>query len=267
MPLFPGRSEYDQLEKIVDMLGLPPSDILDKGKNTSRFFQHEVRAGKVQYKLKTREQFSQQQQKPEPRGKRYFSHATLEDIILHHENESTKRRTEEECRQGVLHLNPLKRWTPQQAQTHPFISGKTFSEPFYPDLVPSIPPVVTAPFYSLHTQPASPLALHVISQAEDSISSLKSSTSRLQLQLDVEEDPSMDDKKNKTQEQRRIRQRVGRGASPHPVRLKHQRTFSKHNPDHHHHLKQRATEKTLPLEFQITVKNDLTTAGRSSAET
>jgi serine/threonine protein kinase len=34
---------------------------------------------------------------------------------------------------GVLELNPLKRWTPQQALQHPFITQKKFTGPFQPD--------------------------------------------------------------------------------------------------------------------------------------
>lgn len=34
---------------------------------------------------------------------------------------------------GVLELNPLKRWTPQQALQHPFITQKLFTGPFKPD--------------------------------------------------------------------------------------------------------------------------------------
>lgn len=34
--------------------------------------------------------------------------------------------------QGLLRLNPLERWTPQQAATHPFITQKPFLEPHMP---------------------------------------------------------------------------------------------------------------------------------------
>jgi dual specificity protein kinase YAK1 len=32
--------------------------------------------------------------------------------------------------QGLLHLNPVIRWTPQQARLHPFITGEKFTKPF-----------------------------------------------------------------------------------------------------------------------------------------
>lgn len=32
--------------------------------------------------------------------------------------------------QGLLTLNPVTRWTPQQARMHPFITGEKFTKPF-----------------------------------------------------------------------------------------------------------------------------------------
>ena len=31
---------------------------------------------------------------------------------------------------GLLDLNPVTRWTPQQARLHPFIAGEKFTKPF-----------------------------------------------------------------------------------------------------------------------------------------
>ena len=32
--------------------------------------------------------------------------------------------------QGLLNMNPLERWSPQQARQHPFITGEKFTKPF-----------------------------------------------------------------------------------------------------------------------------------------
>jgi serine/threonine protein kinase len=32
--------------------------------------------------------------------------------------------------QGLLNLNPIERWTPQQARQHPFITGEKFTKPW-----------------------------------------------------------------------------------------------------------------------------------------
>jgi len=37
--------------------------------------------------------------------------------------------------QGLLNLDPLMRWTPQQARTHPFITGEKFTGPFVVSLI------------------------------------------------------------------------------------------------------------------------------------
>jgi hypothetical protein len=44
---------------------------------------------------------------------------------------------------GVLELSPLKRWTPQQALQHPFITQKPFTGPFQPDsqIIPHSPAI------------------------------------------------------------------------------------------------------------------------------
>jgi len=38
LPIFPGQSEYDQVCRIVEVLGLPPANMLDIGTNTRRYF-------------------------------------------------------------------------------------------------------------------------------------------------------------------------------------------------------------------------------------
>eukprot|EP00931_Biecheleriopsis_adriatica_P039175 TRINITY_DN22413_c0_g2_i1.p1 TRINITY_DN22413_c0_g2~~TRINITY_DN22413_c0_g2_i1.p1 ORF type:complete len:1219 (+),score=211.20 TRINITY_DN22413_c0_g2_i1:96-3659(+) len=41
LPIFPGHSEYDQVCRIVEVLGQPPARLLDTGKNTKRYFRKE----------------------------------------------------------------------------------------------------------------------------------------------------------------------------------------------------------------------------------
>jgi hypothetical protein len=38
--------------------------------------------------------------------------------------------------QGVLNINPLQRWSPQQARQHPFITGEPFKGPHIPNRIP-----------------------------------------------------------------------------------------------------------------------------------
>lgn len=38
-PLFPGHSEFDQMMKIVEVLGIPPANFLNKALKTDKFFE------------------------------------------------------------------------------------------------------------------------------------------------------------------------------------------------------------------------------------
>ncbi|KAI8885999.1 kinase-like protein [Backusella circina FSU 941] len=164
IPIFPGISEYNQISKIVEMLGLPPKDMLSKGRNTVLYFNKRpsIIPEQFDYELKSREQYGAEQNKNELPGKKYFQHTNLEDLILTFnkgrpilsseemekrrvggtyvlkEQEELKKETQDrlcllDFIKGILELNPLKRWTPHQALQHPFITQKPFTGPFQPD--------------------------------------------------------------------------------------------------------------------------------------
>jgi dual specificity protein kinase YAK1 len=52
---------------------------------------------------------------------------------------------------GLLDLNPITRWTPQQARLHPFITGEKFTKPFVVRIFPF--PFLTLPLLITVTQP------------------------------------------------------------------------------------------------------------------
>ncbi|KAI8331579.1 kinase-like domain-containing protein [Chlamydoabsidia padenii] len=144
IPLFPGSSEYNQLRRIVDMLGMPPQDMLDIGQNTGDFFNKDTKGnGKNTYTMKSLEQYGLEHKKTELPGKKYYAQTTIPDLILqtkssHRSIQNTKQDLEHrhamiDFLQGLLELNPLKRWTPQQARHHPFVTGQPFTEPYNPN--------------------------------------------------------------------------------------------------------------------------------------
>lgn len=53
IPLFPGSNEYDQLYRIIQLLGLPPQNMIHEGKSRDKFFLLDSN----QYRLKTREEY------------------------------------------------------------------------------------------------------------------------------------------------------------------------------------------------------------------
>ncbi|KAJ7859717.1 kinase-like domain-containing protein [Mycena leptocephala] len=153
LPLFPGTSEYNQLTRIIEMLGLPPQSMLNTGKQTAQFFDsYEVynphtNTNEKKYRLKSIEQYSREHSTNEQPGKQYFKATSLPEIINtapmpqtktarqgHEvEKELNNRASFVDFCQGLLNLNPVTRWTPQQARLHPFITGEKFTKPFVPD--------------------------------------------------------------------------------------------------------------------------------------
>ncbi|GAA5885888.1 hypothetical protein JCM5296_000177 [Sporobolomyces johnsonii] len=145
LPLFPGTSEFNQITRIVEMLGMPPDNMLDKGKQTSHFFEtHADEYGRRRYRLKTLERYSQEYKTNEQPSKKYFSATTLPEIIKQYpivrkglkeaevDKEMRNRIAFIDFVQGLLHLDPEQRWTPQQARMHPFVLGEPLLAPFVP---------------------------------------------------------------------------------------------------------------------------------------
>ncbi|RCH89317.1 dual specificity protein kinase yak1 [Rhizopus stolonifer] len=106
LPLFPGSSEYNQLFRIVEMLGVPSKDMLSKGRNTHVFFnKKQVGDNNFEYELKSCEQYSQENSKNELPRKKYFPQTTLKDIILMFNNGNPVLSKEEERKRGVNTAN------------------------------------------------------------------------------------------------------------------------------------------------------------------
>ncbi|RDI88998.1 Versicolorin B synthase [Venturia inaequalis] len=147
LPLFPGSSEYNQVARIEEMLGLPPTWMLEMGKQSGEFFEkaHDE-YGRRNYRLKSMEQYSREHGTKEAPSKKYFTAKTLPDIIKGYplprknmkpaeiEREMANRAAFIDFAQGLLNLNPLERWTPNQAKMHPFITQAKFTGPFVPPM-------------------------------------------------------------------------------------------------------------------------------------
>lgn len=148
---------------------MPPLSMLNTGKQVSQFFDsYEVwnshtNQNERKYKLKSMEQYSREHGTNEQPGKQYFKATSLPEIIntapippvkssrgggnevekgmsyffitLGNEPnaiiiEMANRAAFIDFCQGLLNLNPVTRWTPQQARMHPFITGEKFTKPF-----------------------------------------------------------------------------------------------------------------------------------------
>ena len=82
LPLFPGSSEYNQVSRITEMLGLAPTWMLEMGKQSGEFFEktHDD-YGRRTYRLKPMEQYSREHGSKEQPSKKYFQATTLPEII------------------------------------------------------------------------------------------------------------------------------------------------------------------------------------------
>ena len=82
LPLFPGSSEYNQVSRITEMLGLAPTWMLEMGKQSGEFFEkvHDE-FGRRSYRLKSLEQYSRDHNTKEQPSKKYFQATTLPEII------------------------------------------------------------------------------------------------------------------------------------------------------------------------------------------
>ena len=82
LPLFPGSSEYNQVSRITEMLGQPPTWMLEVGKQSGEFFEKsQDEFGRRSYRLKSMEHYSREHNTKEQPSKKYFQAHTLDDII------------------------------------------------------------------------------------------------------------------------------------------------------------------------------------------
>ncbi|RYO78617.1 hypothetical protein DL763_009567 [Monosporascus cannonballus] len=147
LPLFPGSSEYNQVSRIVEMLGNPPNWMIEVGKQAGDFFEkRQDEFGRKTYHLKSMEQYSRERGTKEQPSKKYFQASTLPEIIKTYPMPRKNMKQSEIDREmnnriafidfvrGLLTINPLERWSPQQAKLHPFITQQKFTGHFVPPM-------------------------------------------------------------------------------------------------------------------------------------
>jgi dual specificity protein kinase YAK1 len=126
--------------------------VLEQGKQTGEFFNvFTDEYNRRSYKLKSLEQYSKEHNVQEQPSKRYFQATTLPDIIKTYplarksgkpadvQKEMSNRNSFVDFVTGLLQMDPTKRWTPQQAKLHPFITGEKLTQPFRPPASPASP--------------------------------------------------------------------------------------------------------------------------------
>jgi len=154
LPLLAGETEYNQLARIVEMLGPPPRDMLAASQLTAKYFDCEAadHAESPRYRLKQEAIYAEENGCEVSRNKQYFKYRTLPQLIESHPKhkaaptpdaetaERERRRALLDFCQGLLRLSPLRRWTAAQALDHPFITGERFTGGFEPSVLDSPQP-------------------------------------------------------------------------------------------------------------------------------
>jgi len=143
LPVFPGHSEYDQLSKIIELMGPIPKYLLEKSKNTRKFFASVQVPGPIEdtsprhsYRFRTREEYEEASGKKERIGKKHIKASSIRELIMSAPVKpqqpstdaagSTLSMDEIMRREKIINLvhlcleyDPEKRITPAQAVTHP----------------------------------------------------------------------------------------------------------------------------------------------------
>ncbi|KAK3386212.1 kinase-like domain-containing protein [Sordaria brevicollis] len=129
------------------MLGNPPNWMIEMGQAAGEFFEkRQDEFGRKTYHLKSMEQYSREHGTKEQPSKKYFQANTLPEIIKTYPMPRKNMKQSEIDREmnnriafidfvrGLLTINPLERWSPQQAKLHPFITQSKFTGPFVPPM-------------------------------------------------------------------------------------------------------------------------------------
>ena len=213
LPLFPGHSNYDQVSRIVNCLGLPPFHMMEKGKTASLYFEKlhskndEDQSGTSQSSYSTKKGYAYRlrpRDKTEKPSKKYFPQTVLRDIIMEYQPRSSsssgpspssgtaissEERKQRECfldfLQGLLKYNPLERWTPQQARKHPYITGEPWTG------LPFQPPGTVLSSQLKRTGPTSsipiPISGHAPASPNVALESLSKAAAQLPTSLETDE--------------------------------------------------------------------------------
>lgn len=142
-PIFPGANEYNQMFKITSMLGkYPTAKMIEKGTKGRRLFKKgPVVNGRQEYIFKTDKEYMRDTGEVIKPDKKYSTYDTIHDLVWGIPIKVTSstvshkeiRRSLEHFINGLLAIDPAKRWTAQIARMHPFLRiGNEALDPDHP---------------------------------------------------------------------------------------------------------------------------------------
>jgi len=148
IPIFPGANEYNQLFKIIDLLGVIPPELIKTGSRSSRFFKPDSRSPNG-YVMKSHAEYEAETGIHISNDKKYHVFRNLPELVMKcpmknpaatdpatsnnpaHQDKEV-RRSFLHFLQGCFQMDPTKRWTADQARAHPFINGEVLPENWTP---------------------------------------------------------------------------------------------------------------------------------------
>eukprot|EP00467_Chlorarachnion_reptans_P001058 CAMPEP_0114493850 /NCGR_PEP_ID=MMETSP0109-20121206/4330_1 /TAXON_ID=29199 /ORGANISM="Chlorarachnion reptans, Strain CCCM449" /LENGTH=897 /DNA_ID=CAMNT_0001670831 /DNA_START=413 /DNA_END=3105 /DNA_ORIENTATION=- len=136
LPLFPGVSAFNQVYRIVEMLGVP-AELLRRSKKTKLYFNYDKLVEK--YEIKSIKQYAEENKREPVHPKRYFKEVQLETLIMNYpyrrslapQEKEAEKKTRETFISLVAHLlklHPKERATPTEALRHAFIGDESASD-------------------------------------------------------------------------------------------------------------------------------------------
>jgi dual specificity protein kinase YAK1 len=134
LPLFPAASEFDLLERITETLEDVPRSMLINAKNTSMYYKFTKGTTHSLPVLLSSIEYQALHLKPVAKGKQYFKHTKLHDIINGYplkpgisESEKLIQIEQRGCfidfLSKLLQVDPKLRLSPAEALAHPYITG------------------------------------------------------------------------------------------------------------------------------------------------
>ena len=139
-PLLPGYSEYDQLLKIIKIIGkIPDSMLIKNGKKIGNFYNYDKEKNKfILREPKEGEIFDEKDNAYNNDFKIPFNISSLDDLLtmkrdskikgveMNNSQSSTELMSFIHFLKWMLTILPEKRWTAKQLLKHPFITGEKF---------------------------------------------------------------------------------------------------------------------------------------------
>jgi len=143
-PLLPGSCEYDQLNKIIHLIGDIPDRMLKEGRNSKKYFTFDTKYKMVRIKS-VDEYYKEFPNDVEPKYEIPLGLNSLDELTFKTSNKKNLNSSHSNCDiiyelecfvnflKGLLTIDPMYRWNAKQALRHPFITKERFDGNYYPN--------------------------------------------------------------------------------------------------------------------------------------